>query len=128
MLVVPDIGETTMLQTILGQPLYLRLYANNHWPDEADTTMAYEEAVFPGYMAEMLLPTSWDYRTGIEAVHIDIEFRAQKFAGQFIYGYYVTTMADVLLWAERFVGEGVPYPMVNNDDRIIVSPRFAFVD
>ena len=126
-LVVPNQGESLMLQNdvnkLAPQDLVLKLFENNITPGESDTELTYAEATFPGYAAIPLTAANW---TVTEGDPTEIAYPLQEFtatgAGNSVYGYYVVeATSGKLKWAERFTG--APYTIVNNGDKIQVTPK-----
>lgn len=125
-LLVPDVGESRMLQAIVNktapETLILHLYTSNTTPAEGDTTATYTEASGFGYASVTLTAASWTVTAGAPS-HIDFAQQIFTFTGNLgnVYGYYINqTTSTILMWAERFT-DG-PYNIVNNGDQIKITP------
>ncbi len=114
------------LRTWLNANSKLHLYKNNHAPVHGDTVSAYTESDFVGYAAVALTAWGAPYLTADFHAYIDevVEtFTAGLVVGsQSVYGYYVTDLAGVLIWAEL-----APSPVTINaaGQTFAVLPRFS---
>lgn len=130
-LLVPDVGESIMLQNILNKTApenkILKLYQSNTTPAETDTHTTYTEATWTGYAAVTLTGATWTVSgtAPTEAAYPQQTFTSTAGSqNQANYGYYVTQFtAGTLMWAERFT-DG-PYTIVNNGDAIKVTPKIT---
>lgn len=120
-LLVPNVGETEMLQRILngGDNCKIHLYSDNITPAEADTVASYTLVTDPA--AITLTGASWD----TSSVAGEASYAQQTFtytgAGT-AYGYVVTDNAGTtLLWAERFT-DG-PYEIPSGGGTIKITPK-----
>jgi len=134
-LLVPNVGETEMLNRILGKNsspagLSLKLFESDTTPAETDTHTSYTEPNDTSYAAASLSGASWTITTdggGVtEASYAQQTFTfAGEGSAQNIYGYFVTTTdsgaATVLLWAERFT-DG-PYTIPTGGGTIRITPK-----
>lgn len=84
----------------------LRLFKNNHTPDEADDISDYTEADFSGYAAATI--GAWNAATyagglaNVEATTAQTFTNSTGAVGNDVYGYYVTDSAGtVLYYAQR---------------------------
>ena len=133
-LLVPDSGESYLLQALVGKltataPI-LRLYKTNITPAETDTLATYSSnyPTFTGYAAITLTSASW---TVSGTAPTQIAYAQQTFtctanqSTEQVYGYIVTdtTPGTTLLWAEKFT-DG-PYPITNNGDAIKITPQIT---
>jgi hypothetical protein len=127
-LLVPDVGESIMLQNILNKTApenqSLRLYQNNITPAETDTAATYTVATWTGYANISLTGASWTVSGTAPTQAAAAQQTWTSTAGsqsQNNYGYYVVQASSgILMWAERF-SDG-PYLIVNNGDQIKVTP------
>jgi hypothetical protein len=107
---------------------FLRLFTNDWEPQRGDTVVRYTEAVFSGYPGPVQI-TGWSqpvlsaHVSTITALPVMYAHSAGPF-GNFIFGYYVTTQAGTLVWAERRPGIGLP--MFSAGDSYVVVPRLSF--
>jgi hypothetical protein len=132
-LVVPDVGEVRLLDTMLKLALstnenqILRLYQNNHTPAAASTLGSFTEADFTGYAARTLSRSSWGsaFTTGgkAESTYSPPQSWTCGATGNTIYGYYVVGSlgAGTLLWAELFSTARV----LANGDVLNITPKFT---
>lgn len=111
-LLVPNEGEATMLNVMLGKSasenLTLKLFTNNVTPGETDTTATYTEASGNGYAAITLTAANWTVTQGSGSpgtTHADYTQQTYTFTGGpvSVFGYYIVgaTSAKVY-WAEAF--------------------------
>jgi len=108
--------------------LKLRLYKNNVNPITNATVVGdVTEADFTGYSAITLAGTAWNAaNAGSIATAAVKEFTSTAGSqSQTIYGYYLTedSGATTLYWIEAFAGG--PYTIVNNGDKIQVTPTIT---
>jgi hypothetical protein len=107
--------------------LTLRLYQNNATISNALVIGAgIVEATFTGYSAIALTAAAWNAAaSGSIATAAVKEFTSSIGSqSQTIYGYYLTNAAGtVLYWIEAFAGG--PYTIVNNGDKIQVTPTIT---
>jgi len=136
-LIIPDIGETALLEEILGTGYTLRLFSNDVLSGldsagiEALTISDFTEATFPGYAAAALGSGSWTVTAGDPATG---RYPTQTFtrsttgSSQDIYGYHVTRDSDgELVWFEVFQG-GSPVAVAAGGDAIDVTPILTMAD
>lgn len=111
------------------QDLVLRLYVNDHTPEDADVAESYVEASGSGYEPIKLSGANWSAPTQ-QGAHSEIEYAEQVFVfsggiGR-VFGYYMARETNGLLaLAERFT-DG-PYDIRNNGDRIKIRPKITAV-
>jgi hypothetical protein len=112
-LLIPTIGETTLLQYMLGKStptnLTLKLYVNNYPPVDGSVASSFTEMSTQGYSAKTLAMSTWGTATTVSNVgSITYPQQTWTFDGTggstTIYGYYVVDAqgTPVLLWAELF--------------------------
>lgn len=126
-LVVPDVGETLMLEHIVGKTavenLVLKLYKSNTTPGESDTAGTYTEADFTGYSAVTLTGSSWSAASGTASYAQQSFTSSANQSAQTIYGYFVVgASSGTLYWAERFSSSQT---IQNNNDVIRVTPQLT---
>jgi hypothetical protein len=104
--------------------LKIGLYKNDWTPALNDDITAVTPADFGGYAGEQDLD-SWDVG-GIAFVdpryvmtHPNITWTANGASTNTVYGYYVTSNAGVLLWAERRATGGVTVGTVNGQTYVV---------
>src|SRR5687768_1567095 len=126
MLLVPNQGEGDALRYYVNkeapQDLVLRLYTNDKTPAEGDTAASYTEAAGNGYASKALAGANWVITEGAPS-YAQYPLQTFIFTGALgnVYGYYLTrTTSGRIAHAERFT-DG-PYNVVNNGDRIDVTP------
>lgn len=106
---------------------YVRLFSNDWQPQRGDTVVRYTEAVFSGYPGPVQI-TGWSqpvlsaHVSSITAAQI-VYLHSAGPLGNYVFGYYVTTQAGALVWAERQPGIGLP--MFSAGDRYSVVPRLS---
>jgi hypothetical protein len=130
-LVVCDKGlQDTLL--VLRNGIYLRyfvrLFQNDRNPDRSDVAAMYNEATFSGYPGAVQI-TAWSapaLLTHVSTITGAVVNYAQDGGpfGNFIFGYYVTDGAGLLICAERRTGPGLP--MFSLGDVYAVRPRVSF--
>jgi hypothetical protein len=111
-LLVPNEGESTMLNVMLGKSssenLTLKLFTNNVTPGETDTSATYTEASGNGYAAITLTAANWTVTQGSGspgATHADYTQQTFTFTGGpvSVYGYYIVGVTSTkVYWAEAF--------------------------
>lgn len=133
-LVVPDVGEVAMLNSILSvtasavlDPLILKLYSNNITPANSDTAGTYTTVVGGGYASVSLDKTNWVVTGGSPSVaqynaFISFSFTGATNAPGTIYGYYIVDTNNTLICAERFPAP--PFTPINGS-LIRVKPRLT---
>jgi hypothetical protein len=127
-LVCPDSAEILMLQYIVNMTSpdnrLLKLFKNNVTPGESTVIGTLTEATQAGYAPVTLVGSSWTttQSSGVTtAVYSERTFTFTT--GATIYGYYITTMTNALLWVERF--SGAPFTLPDGGGEIAISPRLT---
>lgn len=128
-LVVPEVGQVVMLDAIVNDTLTLKLYSNNRTPALSDTAGSYTEVSGGGYADIDLLPAGWNTAGGEPGeaeynVAQDFNFTGATSAPSTIYGYYVVNSDGVLMWAERFSADSIPF-VPESGSLIRITPRFT---
>jgi hypothetical protein len=128
-LVVPQVGQEDNLNKWLNQVLTLRLFANNITPGLTDTESSYTEVTGGGYAAIVLEFAEFSVVAGSPSVALYSDFQDFSFTGAIggtgvLYGYYITNADDVLIAAERFPIDDVPFTPINGS-LIRVKPRIT---
>jgi hypothetical protein len=112
-------GERDALTKWIGaENLILHLYANNYTPAEGDPIGSYTEVsgVGTGYAAITLVAATWGAAATDGANHSTKAYAAQTFtfvgAGcpVTVYGYYITTLAGVLVGGHKEYATGQVFP------------------
>jgi hypothetical protein len=112
-LIVPDIGEVSMLQMILTPALTIKLYSNNVAPSALSVAGDFTEVVGGGYVNKPLTFANWTFVSNAPS-YAQYLVQSWLFTGVtaatgIIYGYFITRNSDgVLLWAERFAASVTP--------------------
>lgn len=107
-LVITNAGENTLLDWALrstGEALTLRLYVNDYTPTATSAWANFTEASFGGYAVKTLTRASWVAPTTNVAGAGSISYAAQQWSATgaaTVYGYYVCTAGNVVVWAQRF--------------------------
>jgi hypothetical protein len=128
-LVICDDGLVTLAQQRVtpfnNAAFRLRLFTNNHTPVVGDVASDYVEANFGGYTAIVL--NAWSYYSITADVTLLQEtLRFWQWASSpsnTIYGYFVTTSAGQLMWAE--LNPAGPVTLSTTSDLYVVLPRFT---
>lgn len=126
-LVVPNIGETKLLEWILkstGTDTVLKLYSNDYTPVAASTNGSFTEATFTGYVEKDIARTDWASATTngsgkAEITSPDLSWSATS--SQTVYGYFVQDASGNLLFAERFSSARA----LESGDTLTISPKFT---
>jgi hypothetical protein len=133
-LVVPNTADILMLKYIVnyigtdgltppsGGNRVLKLYTNDVTPGKSTVIGDLTQATQTGYAPITLTGTSWTITTnsGINSA----TYSTQTFTftqAVTSYGYYITTQANELLWAERFFNG--PYTLPPEGGEIAVIPN-----
>jgi hypothetical protein len=128
-LIYPQLATQLTLQQVLNQTLSLRLYANNRIPQVTDTPAMYTEVSGGGYAAIPLTYANWTITAGSPSIALYNAFQDFAFTGVpdgsgVVYGYFILTAGNLLLLAERFFPEDVPYAP-GPGKHIQIRPRVA---
>lgn len=128
-LVVPQVGQENNLNLWLDQVLTLKLFSNNITPGLTDTNASYTEVSGGGYADIELDFAEFSIVAGSPSVALYSDFQDFAFTGATsgpgtIYGYYIVNPDDVLICAERFAAEDVPFEPINGS-LIRVKPRIT---
>lgn len=131
LLIVPNVGKKDLLGVMSGAsiavPTSFRLYQNDLTPGPATVIGDFTVANFTGYangvLAGVAVAGALDGSNRAVVTWNALTFTKNGATGNTIYGYYVTTGAGNLLWAERFDGA---IPMTVNGAFIQITPRFTF--
>lgn len=126
-LVVPDDGEINMLGYIVNkiQPtnLTVRLYSQPIDLTGDDFSASdFSEVSVGGYASVTLTGSNWTISTvaGISsAVASNVTFNMDS--GVDIYGYYVTSSEDIIMWAEEFPSP--PFRLPAEGGQVVIVPR-----
>jgi hypothetical protein len=125
-IVVPNASEILLLEYILsltspGNKI-LHLYKNDLTPVEATVIGNITESTETGYVPITLTGASWSV-TQLSGITTGV-YSKQTFAfatAATVYGYYVTTTSNQLLWVERF--SNGPFPIDSSGGNIKVTPQ-----
>lgn len=123
-LIVPNVMEVLALNWLLKtEDLFLRLYSNDYTPVETSTFNSYVEVAGGGYATKTLDKDNWTIFSGEPSyglyVRQDFTFTGATTLTN-IYGYYVSDVAGVVRWAERF-GTAPVAPIAGS--KIRITPR-----
>src|SRR3970040_1677765 len=126
-LLAPSVGLAKMLQLVLAPTATLKLFSNNITPASGDTAASYTEVAGGGYASKSLTSANWGITNGVALYNSaqSFDFTGVTNAPGTVYGYYIVDASNVLLWAERFAAEVVPFTPVANS-LIRVTPRIVF--
>lgn len=129
-LYVPEASKSTMLTSILTNNLTLKLYSNNYTPIAASLATNFTEVTGGGYANKPLTLANWTITDGSPAVALynavqDFNFTGATTGPGTIYGYYIVrTSGGLLLYAERFPADDVPFVSINGS-LIRITPRIT---
>jgi hypothetical protein len=128
-LVTAQEGQVEILNKALNQVLTLKLFSNNHTPDDEDDISDYDEVTGGGYTDIDLSFANWVVTPGAPSVAVYTDFQDFNFTGATggpgsIYGYYIVNPANILMWAERFDPADVPFTPVNGS-LVRIKPRIT---
>ena len=119
--VIPNEGETLMLQRVLSVNSLLKLFTNDYTPDDTTVLSDMEEAAGSGYAQKTLVPGSWVITNPGDA---QAAYAKQDFVlsgAMTVYGYYITdSPATKILAVERF-SDG-PYIVPAGGGTVSVTP------
>lgn len=126
---VPDVGEATILDHLLGaygDDLEVRLYQNDYTPVDGSVLGSFTQADFEGYAGQNA--ESW---TGAVMASGRARSTADQITwtkgtggtGNSIYGYYVVDADENLLWAER--DPSAPVNMTSDGNIYRLTPAFT---
>lgn len=134
MLVVMKSACLTMLTQLVdtGMPLdglLVKLFQNNVEPSPNDVAAEYDAADFAGYAASTAIVWGTPFLDSDGKATVVGDSKQFTSTGptpsNTIYGYYVTTAANVLVYAERFA---TPVLIDADDQAIVVVPEFQLSD
>ena len=123
-------GERSGLDVWFGAAnLQLHLYSNDYTPAEGDPIGSYTEVsgVSTGYALIPLVAGSWNPASTDGSNHTTKTYPAVTFSFTgagcpvTVYGYYITTLAGVLLWGEKVYAAGQSFP---SGSTLTVTPSF----
>jgi hypothetical protein len=130
-LVVPNVGEASLLQKMLNQNqtanLVLGLYINDLTPNAFTTFSGIVPCTTTGYVAATIPNSAWVVGTPVGANYSEAGYPEQPFtfsatsAPTLVYGYYVTDTNDNLLWLERFTNAPFTVPPAGGNIGIILT-------
>ncbi len=128
-LVVPDVGECIMLDSIFKtttpEAQTLRLYSSDTSPAEGDTAATYTQATISGYAAIALTRATWAAATTSAGTSSN-SYAQQTFSftgtGTIVGYYVIRTTATDLMFAERIFS--TPGQTFNNLDTLKVTLNF----
>lgn len=136
-LVVPNEADRQMLKFVVnyiatdggtppaGGDRLLRLYTNNLVPSKSTAIGNITEATEDGYSAITLIGTNWTIATSLGVNSATYSLETFTFTEEVtVYGYYITTQDDELLWVERF-SDG-PYILSSEGGNIAITPKINF--
>lgn len=130
MLVVPNQGEQILLEAGLGKTpasaLTLRLFSNDHVLAKTDTEADFTEVAGGGYAAIALTAGNWVTTPGSPTSSAypqqTFTFTGATNAPSTVHGYYITTAAGNLIYAERLLAAFTP---ASNGDTVAVTPTIT---
>ncbi len=126
-LVVPNVGEVKLLKYMLNNEAalneVLHLYSNDPTLSQTSVVGDFTEVSAAGYSAITLAGGSWTFAT-TTASYPEQTFTFTTSATA--YGYYVTTTANDLLWAERFTS--APFSLPGSGGQIQITLNITLSD
>jgi 6-phosphogluconate dehydrogenase (decarboxylating) len=132
MIVSSDQQIQTIANTIqaisAGIDTVIKLFINNHTPDQFDLVAGYTEATFPGYAAQGVLGADWgaafmNAYNNWEFDNVIKIFTSTGASADTVYGYWIETGAGAFVLAELFPA---PIPVPVAGVVIGVTPTYAF--
>lgn len=127
-IVVPDTLEVTILEFLLETAdLKLKLFANPYEPSEKAVIASFTEVSGGGYAALDLLSTDWTIDSNGSATQSvkTFSFSGTTGGSGVVYGYYVTNVANTILyWAESLPSAVNPFTP-SNTSVVSITPRFV---
>lgn len=126
--VITNTGKQTALEYFVGknttpESLILKLYSNNYVPTVDDDVSSYTEASGGNYLSRSLVPSNWTIDAGV-ASYPQQTWIFTGSAGS-IYGYYVVTASNDLMFAEKFPNG--PYTISTSGDIIRVTLSLTLI-
>lgn len=132
MIVTPDVGAICLLEARLNnswpasKDLTIKLYTNNIFPADTNTTGEFTEATGGGYAAKTLSCGGWAVTSVGGIAQADYGEQVWTFTGPLttnltIYGYYVIDDDGVLQWAERLA---IPAKPVLDGQHLNITPIY----
>jgi hypothetical protein len=106
-------------------PYTYHLYQNDVDPDDDSVLADFDECDFTGYLPVSIAPSNFGAAAVVDHIAIstssvNAEYESDPAAAaQTTYGYYVTDVADDLLWAESFATPRA----INPTDTFELTPR-----
>lgn len=97
-----------------GQNLTMRLFSNNITPSSSDIFDTYISPSGGGYTTKTLTNGSWSLSAENQIAYATYPLQTWTFSGSLdcttpkVYGYYVTDVNNMLIWAERFETPYIP--------------------
>lgn len=127
-LVVPNVAEVEMLKRLLGASAngnqVIKLYKSDVTPIETTTIGSgvgqLTETTAAGYTAITLVTGSWSVATTTATTASYAEQTFTFTTSETLYGYYVTDLANNLLWCERFTG--APFVLPISGGQVAITP------
>lgn len=128
-LTFPQLSTAKALELFLDQALTLRLYSNNRTPQVTDTVAQFVEVTGGGYASIALNSAQWTITSGTPSIALYNSFQDFTFSSvpaiNVVYGYYVTNADDLLVWAEEFDPNDIPFVIITPGQRIQIRPRIG---
>lgn len=126
-LIVPNVGEVKLLKYMLNNEAaldeVLHLYSNDPTLSQTSVVGDFTEVSSVGYSPITLTGGTWSFTT-TTASYPEQTFTFTTSATA--YGYYVTTTANDLLWAERFTS--APFNLPGSGGQIQISLNITLSD
>jgi hypothetical protein len=132
MIVTSDQQLMTIANTIqaisAGIDVVIKLYTNNHAPDQFDLSASFTEATYPGYAAQGVLGADWGvpFLNGANNWEFDNvlkTFTSTGASAETVWGYWIETPGGAFVFAELFPA---PIPVPIAGVIIGVTPTYAF--
>ena len=129
-LIVPNVGKPRLLSLSIGlggmAPLTVKLFKNLIVPTNAIVLASFNEADFTNYVSQNLangvVAGALDAGNRAVASWDTLTFTKNGAIGNDIYGYWVETMDNILVWYEQF---DQIVPMQADGAQLVMTPKFT---
>lgn len=127
-LIATNEAEILLLQIIVNMvdndDLVLHLYTADVTPTDATLQSSLTEATAAGYSAVTLVGSSWTTTQvgGLTTAEYD-ETSFTFTTNVDVYGYYVTSTSDDIVWVERF--SGAPFSFPDTGGTLMITPKIT---
>lgn len=132
---IPSVGLVAILNTMIDLsggivlPITLKLYSNDYIPVAGSVSSSFTEVSGGGYVDVDLESASFTVTGGSPASaqyndFVDFTFTGSTDSPGTVYGYYILDANSVVIAAERFPSDDLPFSPVNGS-LIRVKPSFT---